>query len=121
MAASPDTMPPLSLLAKHGMADYSARAIEFDKPVGARGIQADLTPTIWTVTITSLSASRPMIVAVRKDLAEAETEARSRFLSIFRDKKDLAHVSVPDHTPALKKAKPKSEPVEDDDDGSDLI
>ena len=121
MAASPDTMPPLSLLAKHGMADYSARAIEFDKPVGARGIQADLTPTLWKVTITSLSASRPMIVAARKDLAEAETDARNRFLSIFRDKKDLAHVSVPDPAPALKKAKPKSDPVEDDDDGSDLI
>lgn len=121
MAASPDTMPPLSLLAKHGMADYSARAIEFDKPVGARGIQADMNPTLWKVTITSLSASRPMIVAARKDLVEAETDARNRFLVIFRDKKDVAPVSVPDPAPALKKATPKPKPVEDDDDGSDLI
>lgn len=121
MAASPDTMPPLSLLAKHGMADYSARAIEFDKPVGVRGIQAGMNPTLWKVTITSLSVSRPMIVAARKDLAEAETDARNRFLSIFRDKKDVAHVSVPDHAPALKKAELKPERVEDDDDGSDLI
>jgi hypothetical protein len=144
VAASPDMMPPLSLLAKHGMADYSARAIEFDKPVGSRGIQADLTPTLWKVTITSLSASRPMIVAVRKDLVEAETDARTRFLAIFRDKKDMAHISVPEasmrhgdpprNSPegndknraavaALKKAKerPRPEPVEDEDDGNDLI
>lgn len=111
-------MPPLSLLAKHGMADYDARAIEFDKPVGPRGLQADLRPTVWKVTITSLSASRPMVVAVRKDLSEAETDARNRFLAIFKDKKAVAPVSVPETTP---KKPAKTMLVEDDDDGSDLI
>ncbi len=122
MAASPDTLPPLTLLAKHGMADYDARAIEFDKPVGARGLQADMTPTLWKVSITSLSASRPTIVAVRPELAEAEADARSRFLLIYRDRRtDVSHVVVP--APSPKKVKTTQKPVveEDEDDGSDLI
>lgn len=118
MAASPDTLPPLSLLAKHGMADYSARAITFDKPVGPRGLQADLKPTSWKVTITSLSAARPMVSAVRADLAEAEMDARNRFLMIFKERKNIPPVSMPEAAP---KKTPKAAPVEDDDDGSDLI
>lgn len=119
MAASPDTMPPLSLLAKHGMADYDARAIEFDKPVGPRGIQADYKPKLWKVSITSLSASRPMVVAVRADLTEAEADARSRYLAIFRDGKTSTPVVIaPTTAPGKAKPTPK---VEDDDDGSDLI
>lgn len=118
MAASPDTMPPLSLLAKHGMADYGARAIEFDKPVGPRGLQADLKPTMWKVSITSLSASRPMVVAIRAELSEAEADARSRFLAIFKERKDISPVSVPE--PSRKKRAPVPDKP-DDDDGMDLI
>lgn len=113
-------MPPLSLLAKHGMADYSARAIAFDKPVGPRGLQADLKPTSWKVTITSLSASRPMVSAVRADLTEAEADARSRFLAIFRDRKTVPPVSEPEAKPPAKKPA-KTTVAGDDDDGSDLI
>lgn len=112
-------MPPLSLLAKHGMADYGARAIEFDKPVGPRGLQADLKPTKWKVTITSLSASRPIVSAVRPDLTEAEADARSRFLLIFRDKKTVPPVSEPEAKPPAKKA--TKAPVAEEDDGMDLI
>lgn len=102
------------------MADYSARAIEFDKPVGPRGLQADLKPTKWKVTITSLSASRPMVSAVRADLTEAEADARSRFLAIFKDGRSVPPISEPETKPTTKKPV-KAAPVEDDDDGSDLI
>lgn len=123
MGLPPDKMvPKLTDLIKHGMADLSVRAFDFDPPVGARGIQPSNKPVSWGVTITSTDAARPMVRAVRPDAAEALEAASERFLAIFRDKKKLDPFEHAQPAAKPKKAAPKPKPeVEPDDDFDDLI
>jgi hypothetical protein len=112
--------PKWSDLIAHGMADYSLRAVEFDPPVGSRGIQAENKPTSWSCTITSTSASRPMIRALRDNPDEADRDARLRFMAIFAKGKKLDTISA--NPKQEKKPKPKpAAKVELDDEASSLI
>lgn len=99
--------PKITDLIAHGMCDYSLRAVEFDPPVGNRGIQATSKPTHWSCTITSTNAARPMVRALRANPDEAERDARLRFMAIFaKNKKDLSPIS--EEPKPEKKTKPKS-------------
>ncbi len=107
-------------LIAHGMADYSLRAVDFDPPVGSRGIQASNKPTAWSCTITSTSAARPMVRALRDDPAEADRDARLRYMAIFAKGKKLDAIS--ENPSRVKKPKEKPPVIEElDDDAASLI
>lgn len=113
--------PKITDLIAHGMCDYSLRAVEFDPPVGNRGIQASSKPVTWSCTITSTNAARPMVRALRANPDEAERDARLRYMAIFaKGKKDIHPIS--EEPKPEKKAKPK--PVVSttlDDEASSLL
>lgn len=112
--------PKWSDLIAHGMADYSLRAVEFDSPVGSRGIQAENKPISWSCTITSTNASRPMIRALRDNPDEADHDARLRFMAVFAKGKKLDTISA--SSKQVEKPKPKrAAEAEPDDEALSLI
>lgn len=123
MALSPDKAGALAELAKHGMADFDLRGVEFDPKPEGRGLQRGMKVLLWSATITSVDASRPTVRAIRKDPAEAFSDAAERFLLIFRDGKKLDSVldrpAPPKAAPKAAKPQPVAPPVEDDDDDFD--
>lgn len=122
MGLPPDKMvPKLTDLIKHGMADLSVRALDFDPTVGACGTQPSNERVSWSVTITPKAAARPLVRAVRPDAAEALEAASERFLAIFRDKKKLDPFEHAQPAVKPKKTVPKPEPEVEPDDFNDLI
>ena len=111
-------------LAKHGAASLDVRGVEFDPPPGSRGLQGNMKVTMWQATITHLSASRPMVRAVRANPDEATADAISRFLLMIAKKPgeftDTISTPAGWTASARSKAKPKPKPApvaeEDDDD-----
>ena len=112
--------PKWSDLIAHGMCDYSLCALDFDPPVGSRGIQESNKPTSWSCTITSTSASRPMVRALRDNPDEADRDARLRFMAIFAKGKKTDTVSENPNRVKKPAAKPAPK-VELDDDAASLI
>lgn len=79
-------IPSFSELIQAGMYDYSLRATEIDPPFDGRGPQASQKAVSWSCTITSFSAARPLIRAIRNNPEEADNDARLRFMAVFAGK-----------------------------------
>ena len=114
MALAPDKAKTLSELAKMGVADITTRGIEFDPPPGNRGLQRGMRVTMWKCSITSLDASKPMIVAIRPDATDAENAAKALFVEMVGRKvgQPFETVSVPpDYTKPGKAAPAQTGPT----------
>lgn len=140
MALSPDKVKvPLSQLAKSGMCHIDTRGIEFDPPVGNRGLQRGTKVTMWKCSITTVDAARPTIVAIRSDPDDAENAAKALFVEMMtkKDWSPARAVSVPEGYDKPSRAAPKNPgptaaelakklaekatPAVEDDDIEDLI
>ena len=126
VAPFPDKVPTLAELAKLGMDCIDTRGIDYDPKPGSRGVQHGMKVLMWKTTITALDATKPMVVAIRASVEEADLDARLRFVQIMAGKAVLA-VSEPPEWAAARKPKPapkppvKVAPVAEDDDLDDLV
>lgn len=94
-----------------GMYDYSLRASEIDPPVGNRGTQQGMKAVSWSCTITSFSAARPLVRALRDDPVEADRDARLRFMALFGKNAKPADAKLPPIMENPRHSKPKKAPA----------
>lgn len=111
MAAAPDKAPTIAELVKIGLNDLRVWAIEFDPPLGARGVSEAHRPVKWKGCATPLSQGGPMIIAIRDTAEAADRDVRIAFWEHYSTRPQFAP----------KKAAPKRPAAPLPDDGDDLI
>ena len=114
--ASPDkqVVPTIKQLTALGASEVLVRVSQYVPAAGPRGPENHMVAVEWQAIVKHQNATLPWAVAVRKDPDEAYRDACLCFVGL----NDKPHKKAVLHKP---KPAPKAAPVEEDDDGMDLI
>ena len=110
-------VPTIKQLGLLGASEVLVRVSKYDHDVGVRGPENHMAPIQWQAIVKHQNATLPWAVAVREDPEEAERDARLLFVSMNDKPHKKATLAKARENPP--KAAPA--PVEDDDDGMNLI
>ncbi len=124
MAELTGPLPSLSDMIACGLYDYSLRAVVVDPAPGNRGLDRKMKGETWACSLTSFDHARPMVKVIRHDPAEADKDARLRFMALFSGRRKPSEPALNPVSDTTQKATPKSKvaPVADlDDDAASLI